>query len=184
MESASVDGIIEISYLNVTGLEAGKKYYACCKFKPLSIGEQARIACRVSFLDADGKLIANSFSPNIPIKDLELQDFIYSFDVPAGATKFHLTFWGFGVQNTVMDNISVDTSLPTSGNTDGNLMLNGSFETPTMIEYYTRCSQKYKENDGKLFVARDTLKAKSGKYSLLSYSDFENATNSIDLIML
>jgi hypothetical protein len=187
LESGSADGIEEVSYLNVTGLEVGKKYFACCKFKPLSAGDQARVACRVSFLDADGKLISNSFSPNIPVKDLEPQDFIHSFDVPAGTVKFSLTFWFLGVQKTVVDNIAVDTSLPTSGNTDGNLMFNGSFEPSSMIEYVLGCSldgKEYKENDGKLFVARDTLKAKSGKYALLSSSDFEKAINSIDMVAL
>ncbi len=65
-----------------------------------------------------------------------------------------------------------------------NLLSNGSFETPAMDDYYIvpKLEDKtYRQKDRKMFVERSTLKTKSGKYSLLCSSDFEKATNEINL---
>ena len=65
-----------------------------------------------------------------------------------------------------------------------NLLSNGSFETPAMDDYYIvpKLEDKtYRQQDRKMFVERSTLKTKSGKYSLLCSSDFEKATNEINL---
>ncbi|MFA6665455.1 MAG: glycoside hydrolase domain-containing protein, partial [Armatimonadota bacterium] len=187
MESQSVDGVTEINYQSITGMESGKMYYVWFKLKPISIGENARASCRITLYDADGKFIKHYFSPASPIKDVEVQDFLYPFDVPAETAKAQLTLWLGGVQKTVVDNVSIDSVLPSLGNTDGNLIFNGSFESPAMLEYYIRPTYEgkdYKENDGKVYTERDTLKVKSGKYSLLCSSELEKATNEINLNVL
>ncbi|MFA6666350.1 MAG: hypothetical protein WCT06_07235, partial [Armatimonadota bacterium] len=122
MESQSVDGVTEINYQSITGMESGKMYYVWFKLKPISIGENARASCRITLYNADGKFIKHYFSPASPIKDIEVQDFLYPFDVPAETAKAQLTLWLSGIQKTVVDNVSIDSMLPSLGNTDGNLI--------------------------------------------------------------
>ena len=187
MESSAKNGITEVNFQNVTGLNAGERCYLCFQFKPLSFEPGARVSCRVSFFNADGKLITHYFSPNELIKESEIQDFIYPFNVPAKTAKAQITLWFGGIQKTIADRVFLDTALPFQANPDGNLLLNGSFETPTMIEYYIipRLDGKsYTQKDRKMFTERGTLKTKSGKYALLCSSDFEKATNEINLNML
>ncbi len=186
LESASADGITEINTRNIP-VKAGEKYYFSFRFNPLSLGSGASVSCRVSFYGSDQKHLVNYFSKKDAIQETGLQDFLYSFQAPEKADRVHLTVWFGGIQKTVVRDLWLDTSLPPSGNADGNLIGNGSFETPTMIEYYIVPKRKgalYTAKDRKLFTERDTQKAKTGTYSLFCSSEFEDAVNEINLNML
>ena len=185
LESSETDGITEVNYSRLSGVEAGKKYYLCYQFTPITFGAGARTSCRIAFFDAAGKHLKNDFSAPHAFREAERQDFIHSFTVPAGTARVHLTLWFSGVQKTEVNRVSLDTALPVGA--DGNLLMNGSFESPTMADYYIvpkLHGKVYKAQDRKLFTERSMLKAKTGKYSLLSSSDFEQATNEINLNML
>ncbi len=186
LESTAKEGITEVNFSNITGLETEKTYYLAFQFNPLSFESGARVSCRVSFFGADGKLLTHYFSPDSMIRETGIQDFIYPFRVPAKTAKALVTLWFGGIQKTVVDRVSLDKSLPDPANADGNLMRNGPFETPAMIEYYivSRIEGKNAAKDSGMSAERDTLKAKSGKYALLCTSPHEKATNEINLNML
>ena len=158
LESSEADGITEVNCNRVPGVEAGKKYYLCYQFTPVSFGAGARTSCRVAFFDAAGKHLKNDFSPVHVVKEAERQDVIYSFTAPAGTVRVNLTLWFGGIQKTEVNRISLDTALPVGA--DGNLLMNGSFESPTMADYYIvpkLHGKIYKERDRRLFTERSML---------------------------
>lgn len=187
LESAAADGITEINFSEIKGLETEKNYYLVFQFNPLSFEPGARVSCRISFFDADAKLLNHNFSPSAAVLEQGVQDFIHSFRVPAKTAKAMVTLWFGGIQKTVADNFFLDRNLPVTPTADGNLLRNGSFETPAMIEYYIVPKIEGKTVSGKdqgMSAERDTLKKKTGKYALLCSSAHEKATFEINLNML
>ncbi len=179
--SKSADGgSVAVNYNNLKTLEPDKRYYLAVKYLAASAGSKARISCRFIFNSGNDKP-KYYFSPDQQIQESGVHDFICTFKTPAKLDKTNLTMWFAGIQQGEIKSIYLDTQLPAGDNPDGNLMRNGSFESSSLFEYYIR---KKPANAPEVFCERSSVKAKSGKYSLLSSSSLPGGNTEINLNML
>ncbi len=166
LETFSQDASIEINFHKLPTPEAGKTIYVRVPFEILELGEAPvrKVAGRIFFYDKNGKHLPklNFFAPEMFPGEGGKQDFFYSVKVPAGAAKYSFTFWFAGIKKLRIDKFTGSLEFPTDS-ADGNLILNGGFETANMASFYPRLISK--TAPVRIFE-RTTDKAKSGRWSL------------------
>ena len=166
LETFTPDGCAEINFHKLNTPETGKTLYVRVPFEIIELGNAPRrkVSARIFYFDKNGKHLPklNSFPAEFAPADTGKQDLFYSIKVPAGAAKFSFSFWFAGIKKVRVDKFVCSPEFPTDSE-DGNLILNGGFETPNMASYYPRLIS----NTAPFRVfERTTDKAKSGRWSL------------------
>ncbi len=166
LNTMAQSGTLTVGYRDLKNLVPGKRHYLVVKFDVKERGAKASLAGRVTVFTPKGKYL---FIPSQPILDTGDNELIYAFTAPQNLEKADLALWFAGNQQTVVKSIYIDTQLPAPNNPDGNLLRNGSFEAASLFDYAIRCKPAKT-----VFVERSTMKAKSGKYSLLCSAEVPN----------
>ena len=189
LKDVSPDGVIELNYyqLKMTSPAAGKRYYVRVPFEVFGIGSEKlhRASARVFFWDRDGKILKNGekprvvFSPAVPVNDTGNYEIFFPFIMPRDAVRITFSFTFAGISSFRVNRFLCSDRFPVDS-TDGNLILNGSLETPTLASFYFRGLEKSPLRS----LERSTEKAKTGRWSLRSICENPAKGTEINFNML
>lgn len=164
IETFTPDGSMELNFHRVPAPEADTLLYCRVPFEILERGDapSRKVSARVIFFDKENKLLSKvtRFPEDIFPETTGKYDIFFTFKIPKGAVKYSFTFWFAGIKKLRINKVISSRNFP-ADSSDGNLILNGGFETPNLASYYFRLVSAPVK-----FFERTTDKAKSGRWSL------------------
>ena len=173
LREVSPDGSLRLNYyqLKLTAPQVGKRYYVRVPFEVLEMGtaKDQKVSAYAAFWDKDKKSLKQPgrdkpmivFARDMPVKETGSYDIFFHFTMPQGAEYVTFSFGFHGIKSFRVDKFLCSTEFPLDS-PDGNLILNGGLETPTMNSYYLRYISKTPLRS----FERTTDKAKTGRWSL------------------
>jgi|GEM_PF-567053 len=173
MKDVTPDGIIKLNiyHTKLTAPQVGKRYYVRVPFEVLEMGtaKDQKVSASVALWDKNKKLLPRPgtkkptifFSRDLPVKETGAYDIFFDFVMPEGAEYISFAFSFYGIKSFRAEKFICSPEFPVDS-PDGNLILNGGLETPTMTSYYLR----YISKSPLRIFERTTDKAKSGRWSL------------------
>ena len=161
------NGLVEINYHKLPIPETGKRFFVRVPFDVLEPGTGSvhKVSARILFFGSDGKQLPklNRFpSPVLPAGPGKY-DLFFSLKMPEDAVRLSFTFWFAGLKKVRIEKFIFSREFP-ADSPDGNLILNGSLETPTLASFYFRGLS----DSPRRSLERSMDKARTGRWSLRS----------------
>ena len=178
LKEVTPEGAVRLNYyqLKMTAPQAGKRYFVRVPFEVLEMGsgKVQKASFRVFFWDKDKKNVnwpgkktaLIVFSPDVAVKEPGRYDLFYSFTMPKEAEYVTFSFSFYGIKSFRAEKFFCSTEFPVDS-PDGNLIINGGLETPTLASFYFRGLEKSPLRS----LERSADKAKTGRWSLRSVSE-------------
>jgi hypothetical protein len=165
------NGVTSIIIKTAKEIIPNANYYFGFNYKLETINENATIIVRYRFFDKNGKKIFEQWSSKQSLGTSNENNYMGMIRYKAAA-KVEISVYFRGKYKLTANNFHFSTTTPVGKN--GNFIFNGSFENPSMFEFYPqfRDNGKFasKEMSKQFVCERSLLKAKDGQYSLFCSS--------------
>lgn len=177
------NSLVEIHYHKLPVPETGKRFFVRVPFEVLELGTGSvhKVSARVLFFDRNGKQLPklNRFPPPVLPAGPGKYDLFFSLKMPGDAVRLSFTFWFGGLKKVRIDKFIFSREFPVDS-PDGNLILNGGLETPTMASFYFRGLS----DNPRRSLERSTDKARTGRWSLRSVCEIPEKGTEINFNLL